>query len=270
MKKVVSAIIILFLPFALNAALFSGYDFTFFDSVAESVAISDSERIGFDYTGYGYFGDMTTGIFIRLGIQAPYSTLLYTFDDLIGKNNEPTTDTVTDQEQSTIDGNQLENRLREYKFLIAIGPSFRRFVSPALSWYMGIGIKAEIDRTTYITNASLRDIEISYLVSTDIDFGFRITADIHTSLRIGAYLTRPLFTLNQSYSVRDGEESESEFTFLQNIYPDMNREDKTTNIVGYISLGHTYTDYLERIPYRYTITTREMGQGVLEPMVEKE
>ena len=159
--------------------------------------------------------------------------------------------------------------MREYKFLVAIGPAFRRFVSPALSWYMGLGLKAEIDRLTYLTDSNIRDIYLSYLVSTDIDFGFRITADIHTSLRIGVYLTRPLFTLNQSYSVRSGEESESEYSFIQNIYPDMNKEDKSTSIVGYISLGHTYTDYLERIPYRYIITSREVGKGILEPMEEE-
>lgn len=270
MKKAFSYIVILlFLSTALHAALFSGYDFTFFDSVAKSVAISDSERIGFDYTGYGYFGDMTTGIFLRLGIQAPYSTLLYTFDDLIGKTNEPTKDTSAESGQTTFDENQLESRMREYKFLVAIGPAFRRFVSPALSWYMGLGLKAEIDRLTYLTDSNIRDIYLSYLVSTDIDFGFRITADIHTSLRIGVYLTRPLFTLNQSYSVRSGEESESEYSFIQNIYPDMNKEDKSTSIVGYISLGHTYTDYLERIPYRYIITSREVGKGILEPMEEE-
>ena len=161
------------------------------------------------------------------------------------------------------------NGVREYKFLVAIGPAFRRFVSPALSWYMGLGLKAEIDRLTYLTDSNIRDIYLSYLVSTDIDFGFRITADIHTSLRIGVYLTRPLFTLNQSYSVRSGEESESEYSFIQNIYPDMNKEDKSTSIVGYISLGHTYTDYLERIPYRYIITSREVGKGILEPMEEE-
>ena len=85
MKKVITLLIFnTLLSFNLAAALFSGYDFTFFSSVAESIAISDSERIGFDYTGYGYFGDMTTGLFLRLGIQAPYSTLLYTLDDLVG------------------------------------------------------------------------------------------------------------------------------------------------------------------------------------------
>lgn len=273
MRKVITTVLMLLITLAeVTASLFSGYDFTFFKSVANSVATSSSDSIGLDYTGYGYLGDMTTGIFIRLGLQAPYSTLLYTLDDLIGSSEqESSTDSISEvpgQIQSA--EAQLESRMREYKFLVALGPSFRRFVSPTLSWYMGLGIKAEIDRTTFITDTTLKSVDVSYLVSTDVDFGFRLTADIHTSLRIGLYLTRPIFTLNESYSVRNGEKGEPEYSFIQNLYPDLNVKDSSTTIIGYISLGHTYTDYLERTEYRYTITTREKGKGILEPMTDPE
>ena len=264
MKKALSFLLIyIVLSLTLKASIFSGYDFTFFSSVVESIAISDSERIGFDYTGYGYLGDMTTGIFLRLGVQAPYSTLLYTLDDIMGSMNS---DTSSDLEQGVFDENQIESRIREYKFLIALGPSFRRFVSPTLSWYMGLGLRAEIDRTAYINDSSSRNITFRYLVSTDVDFGFRLTADIHTTFRIGVYFTRPLFILDQSYVSRDGGNSESEFVFTQNIYPDLNSSDTTLNAVGYISLGHTYTSYLDPVPYRYVITSRNFGEGRLEMM----
>lgn len=267
MKKVITLLIFnTLLSFNLAAALFSGYDFTFFSSVAESIAISDSERIGFDYTGYGYFGDMTTGLFLRLGIQAPYSTLLYTLDDLVGNTGDSHSDSFGDSGQGLFDENQLYRGLREYKFLVAIGPAFRKIVSPDLSWYMGVGLKAEIDWLTYITDASLRDTMLSYLVSTDIDFGFRITADVHTTLRIGAYVTRPLFELFQSFTTRDGERGESEFSFIQNIYPDMNSHDSTTNVVGYISLGHTYASYIREEKYRYIISSSVPRTGEIELM----
>lgn len=263
MKKAIYFMLLFLINFAAYPAIFDGYDFSFFESVAESIAVSDEERIGLDYTGYGYLGDMTTGIFLRLGFEAPYSTLLNTFEDIV--DSLSSNDSDDGHDQGTMDNNELESNIKDYTFLVALGPSFRRMVSPTLSWYMGLGVKLQIDYTTTSLQSST-DTVLKYIAATDVDLGFRITADIHTTLRIGAYLTRPLFTLTQSFSKHNGVESESSFSFAQNIYPDLNTKDDTIKCAGYIALGHTYTSYLNEVPMRYVITTREMGKGRLEVM----
>ncbi len=265
MKKASALLLMLFTAVGLSfCSIFSGYDFSFFNSVAESIAVSDSERIGIDYSGYGYLGDMTTGIFLRLGLQAPYSTLLNTLDDVMDSFSD--TSGTQGQDQSTMDNNDLESKTKDYTFLVALGPAFRRLISPTLSWYMGFGIKVQINNTTISSGSTAKDITLTYIGATDIDIGFRITADIHTTLRIGAYITRPLFTLSQNYQTRDGVDSESEFTFIQNIYPDLNKRDNSTSITGYIAYGHTYASYLRHTPMRYIITSRTAGEGRLEEM----
>ena len=79
-------------------------------------------------------------------------------------------------------------------------------------------------------------------------------------------MTRPLFELFQSFTTRDGERGESEFSFIQNIYPDMNSHDSTTNVVGYISLGHTYASYIREEKYRYIISSSVPRTGEIELM----
>ena len=66
-------------------SVFSNYDFTFYRTVSESLAISDSSTIGFDYTGFGFVGTRnTSGLFLRIGIQLPYTTLTNIVEGISG------------------------------------------------------------------------------------------------------------------------------------------------------------------------------------------
>ena len=66
----------LFLPLSLYAAVLPGYDFTFFKTITDSLMAADSEKLGIDLTGYGFIGStITSGIYLRFGIQSPYTTI---------------------------------------------------------------------------------------------------------------------------------------------------------------------------------------------------
>ncbi len=75
------SLILIFIALNVGASTFGEYDFTFYKTIDDSVAIMNDERFGFDYTGYGFIGSsMTSGIYIRMGIQTPYTTLLSLFE----------------------------------------------------------------------------------------------------------------------------------------------------------------------------------------------
>ena len=60
----------LVIAFPILAETFEKYDFTFYKTVDGSVAIMNDERLGFDYTGYGFLGqNMTTGLYIRFKLH---------------------------------------------------------------------------------------------------------------------------------------------------------------------------------------------------------
>ena len=62
--------------------MFPGYDITFFRTITDSLMVNDDKRFGIDYTGYGFVGEeMTTGVYMRIGLQAPYSSLSALFED---------------------------------------------------------------------------------------------------------------------------------------------------------------------------------------------
>lgn len=268
MRKIASLLLVsALLASNLGASVFSGYDFTFFKSVSDSIAVMDSEKVGVDYTGYGFLGDMTSGVFLRLGIQSPFTTLLAPFEDL-GKEQE-TGSGVQPAPLAATSGLNDDATRHEFTVLFAFGPAFRRFVSTTLSWYLGLGIKVEQDITNISPTTSKQNgtkiIENS--VATDIDMGFRLSTEGHTTLRIGVYLTRPLFILTETRSRTDGLWSgkDSEFKFQQNIFTA--RDGKIQwDVQGYISLGHTYASFQKEERYRYTIRSGEIFTGSLEKM----
>ncbi len=268
MKKVASLVLAsAFLISSLGASIFSGYDFTFFKSVSNSIAVMDSEKVGLDYTGYGFLGDMTSGIFLRLGLQSPYTTLLAAFDSL--KGNESIDTDIQPAPLGTLTELGDSSNEREFTVLFAFGPAFRRFVSKTLSWYLGFGIKIEQDITEISNSVSTanRTKIIENFVATDIDMGFRLTAEEHSTLRIGIYLTRPLFILTETKSISNtpGADKDSQFKFQQNIFTPKGSEIQW-DVQGYISLGHTYASFLKPEKYRYVITSNELFTGTIEKM----
>ena len=258
MKKRSLALIICILSLLpLTAGIFSGYDFTYFNSVAPTSLYSmDAQKLGIDITGYGFLGNMTSGIYLRFGVQSPYTTLMKLFEE--ENPGESGSDLLQDSQMG-----ETPRAPYEFKVLFSGGPAFRRFVSPTLSWYMGMGIMVEQDRKimpSEVETKTERAMETRNTVAFDLDFGFRLSAHEHSVLRIGAYLTRPLFILTEN---RYGME-EPKFSFEQNIFNPVG--EVGFDVSGYISLGHTYMSDSYTDVYTYTITSSEFGTGIYEKM----
>ena len=77
MRKVIILVLLSAIQPLLSGAIFSGYDFTFFPTVSDSLMSTEGDNLGVDYTGYGFIGqEAKTGIYLRIGLQAPYSSLI--------------------------------------------------------------------------------------------------------------------------------------------------------------------------------------------------
>lgn len=80
MRKVIILVLLSTIQPLLFGAIFSGYDFTFFPTVSDSLMSTEGDNLGVDYTGYGFIGqESKTGIYLRIGLQAPYSSLISIF-----------------------------------------------------------------------------------------------------------------------------------------------------------------------------------------------
>ena len=56
-KKFLLIILLLASAFCVHAdSILATYDFTFYKTVSESLQIANKEKIGFDYTGFGFLG----------------------------------------------------------------------------------------------------------------------------------------------------------------------------------------------------------------------
>lgn len=253
------------------AGIFNGYDFSFFASVSNSITSFDNEKVGVDYTGYGYLGDMTTGLFTRIGFQVPYATVMTLLDGEEGPSEGAVSpglpgDTPVDNAKKELN----------YRILYALGPSFRFMVSPTLSWYMGLGFKVDQGRNIVEDMVGKTSITDSF-VGIDFDIGFRLQIMEHTALRIGVYAEQSLFKLtsttflnNLSDGVDDekrmqeAEEKWPKYSFEQYIFTDPTQEVDYNDVVGYFALSYIYTSYNDEKVYRYRITGPDMKQGSLE------
>ena len=288
-KKLLLAILLFLIPLCLPAALFPDYDFTFFKSIEDTLAVLNNERFGFDYSGYGFVGEnMTSGIYIRIGVQMPYSIFFSSSSnenkDTEGKkdNDEtiaPPSDTILeqtsdeaitanvaleedikDQTNSGADGKVAKIKTYDYKFAISLGPSFRRFIGNQALWYMGIGLTATTEgRTTGSGSVSTSSLDVR--ISSEFDIGFRIDASKkNTSLRIGVYGSLDLISFS-SVSTVSQESSSTEMALKADIFTPLG-EKSAFSAVGYISLGHTFKNTKDDVRYIYSNKTRTLGKGV--------
>ena len=209
MKKRLSLLIVVMAMFSMgvSAGIFSGYDFSYSSTgSSDSLFAFQSDKFGLDYTGYGYLGDMTSGLYLRLGFQVPFATFqtLFAGDDKPQTAPPPASQPSGGANDGSITSGSGNNALQEeipdvprfttFQVLASVGPSFRKFVSPDLSWYMGLGVTLNQIRS----NTRNREGETQKLdnnVSLDLDFGYRVALHEHMTMRIGAYVTRPLFRL---------------------------------------------------------------------------
>ena len=273
MKRLILLLIII-IALPLYSGVFPTYDFTLYKTVQDSIAIINGERFGFDFSGYGYLGDsMTTGIYLRLGIQTPYKTILdmlyrykYVLDAIQQGLNifEPIDPDFTENLDAEDINKEYMLSIRmnkDYKVSFTIGPSFRKFISDKALWYGGFGIASAIENTIRDTENKailLNDFDIS--MSLDLDSGFRVDLEKRLSLRIGVNVDVDLFTYSSTSSyLEDGTRVDFENSFNADIFKSIG-EGSCIHGVGYISLATTFKPRVVD-KYSYIIRSTELGQG---------
>ncbi len=115
MKKPVTILFIFLLALSLEAVDFPSYDFTFFKTSDETLTSLTKEDVGIDITGYGFIGTQSkNGIYMRIGIQTPFDTLLKLKDELFSSTGTTTTDSsVPGEEKTTTNPSQTETTAPE-------------------------------------------------------------------------------------------------------------------------------------------------------------
>lgn len=251
-------------------SVFSNYDFTFYRTVSESLAISDSSTIGFDYTGFGFVGTRnTSGLFLRIGIQLPYTTLTNIVEGISGGGS-----TGIDEDEGEEPGEGLEistgssgdSSQMEYRLTFVLGPGIRYVFSPFFDFYAGIGPKLEehIMSTSY-SHSSRSESTYNTSLALDMDIGFKFNLEKNTSCRIGVYSTFEILSYTYSKVVDGAQEA---FT-TSNIHLNAIATGQTRNplsAVGYISVGKTFNSELRGYVYRYETTSPVLGQGTATPI----
>lgn len=251
-------------------SVFSNYDFTFYRTVSESLAISDSSTIGFDYTGFGFVGTRnTSGLFLRIGIQLPYTTLTNIVEGISGGGS-----TGMDEDEGEEPGEGLEistgssgdSSQMEYRLTFVLGPGIRYVFSPFFDFYAGIGPKLEehIMSTSY-SHSSRSESTYNTSLALDMDIGFKFNLEKNTSCRIGVYSTFEILSYTYSKIVDGTQEA---FT-TSNIHLNAIATGQTRNplsAVGYISVGKTFNSELRGYVYRYETTSPVLGQGTATPI----
>lgn len=251
-------------------SVFSNYDFTFYRTVSESLAISDSSTIGFDYTGFGFVGTRnTSGLFLRIGIQLPYTTLTNIVEGISGGGS-----TGMDEDEGEEPGEGLEistgssgdSSQMEYRLTFVLGPGIRYVFSPFFDFYAGIGPKLEehIMSTSY-SHSSRNESTYNTSLALDMDIGFKFNLEKNTSCRIGVYSTFEILSYTYSKIVDGAQEA---FT-TSNIHLNAIATGQTRNplsAVGYISVGKTFNSELRGYVYRYETTSPVLGQGTATPI----
>ena len=114
-----------------SASLFSNYDFTFYETVSQSLAIMDSSTIGLDYTGFGFVGEKNTnGLFVRLGFQMPYTTLINIFTDPELPSDTQTDSSGEDESFDLVTGSSDDNLFEQNEYRTCLRLRLRLQVQP--------------------------------------------------------------------------------------------------------------------------------------------
>lgn len=247
-KPTLLFLLLLFLLYGTSAVVFPGYDFTFAETDPSSEPVEDDDTIiAFDYTGYGYLGkNMRTGLYLRLALEAPLSSILSIF----GTEDN--------------DSDEIERYLEQsFDFQFSIGPSFRKFIGDDAIWYMGTGATVELDYLGHSTDSSrTKRNSMSLDIGAEADMGIRISISKNTTMRLGARARFNLVTLNiETEQPADGRSSAvSSIELIPNMFLPENSREKM-EAYGYISLGHTFRSDYSRGVYSYIITTPERFSG---------
>lgn len=251
-------------------SVFSNYDFTFYRTVSESLAISDSSTIGFDYTGFGFVGTRnTSGLFLRIGIQLPYTTLTNIVEGISGSGTSGMDEDEGEEPGEGLEistGSSGDSSQMEYRLTFVLGPGIRYVFSPFFDFYAGIGPKLEehIMSTSY-SHSTRSESTYNTSLALDMDIGFKFNLEKNTSCRIGVYSTFEILSYTYSKIVDGAQEA---FT-TSNIHLNAIATGQTRNplsAVGYISVGKTFNSELKGYVYRYETTSPVLGQGTATPI----
>ena len=256
MRKLCLLLSMLLMLTQLSAADILGYDITFSKTINDSLMVIDSEKFGIDYTGYGYLGHSRTGLYMRFGFQAPFSSLELLLD---GSREIP-------GEWAGEDTEKIRNMLEtSFRISAAAGPAFRSYLSDRMLWYMGLGISGSLD---YANRAGEIIAAVSYFdidIGMSFDMGFRFELEEHTTIKIGLSIESLIFSVNfLTYASGDGgNELLSKPSMIPYLFlPDEMKAN--TKALGYISLGHTFRSGYSDTVYRYSTVSPDTGNGKLE------
>ncbi len=262
-KKFLLIILLLTAVFSVHAdSILATYDFTFYKTVSESLQIANKEKIGFDYTGFGFLGaNRKEGVFLRVGLQAPYKSL-------IGIVKPETVNYEVEEENGAVSVIKAQEKTTELTLSFIFGSAKRMAFDEKLDFYLGYGFLVSMNIYNKSNISGLMDIKsFQTRLAFDFDAGAKFLLRGNHSLRIGIYGSYSLVTLTsltmtfRDESIEPFSYFESEFTFLRNnnffILP--------IKYVGYISMGITFSSNSYRKMYRYTITDRD-SNGILEEL----
>ncbi len=278
-RKLLSTILLLIIASTLSAAsFFSDYDFTFYKTIYNSLT-GDKSALALDYTGFGFMGQKSSnGLFVRIGMKAPYSTLA----NLIPKKTESDSSTATEITSPTdvsTDSNRSNNATiitssaddseelieKDFTFTLLLGPAWRYVISSFLDTYAGLGLKIEEHMLLESSrNSSSSNSTFDTTIAADFDIGIKFNLERNASCRIGLYGSYDLlsYTYNNSKKVVDGKEEVTQST--SNVHINMIAYGKARtplSVVGYISMGKTFSSRNKQYEYRYENTTTKLGGG---------
>ncbi len=264
----------------LQAVTFPLYDFTFYKTSEDTLTSFNRKNVGVDITGYGFIGrESRKGIYLRLGIQTPVETLISMGEDFLNffrgmplKTNMPSsgeTAIISEKTGSPIDispsvRNGGTPSSTEWKFLISLGPAWRKPMGRNALVYTGVGFTAKAD---YINEFS-SDTGLTYSTflldtSVDIDTGFRVSLSLtKTTIRIGFHSITSAFGFRSDTSYdRDRIEKDSEKDFYC-YFAGRRGFTGATRSCLYIRLATTLSDNRSDV-FSYSNRTATTGGGKL-------
>ncbi len=285
-KKLSFFLLLSLLSFFIMADAFPSYDFTFYESKDNSLTSLNKENIGIDITGYGFMGKTTTkGLYLRIGIQTPFSTLIQLRDSIINDINERNSEKESESYNKKVttitapgaqikeDSNYLVDKNKknrdiekmqdaEWKTLLTIGPAFRSLMGKNATVYCGLGLNGQ---STYIRKYSPEKKEshssLFVIMGLDIDAGFRVSLEnSKTTIRIGVHFLSDIIGINKTTIISANTQNYSTYYDFYGYAMGKNGILTETSGCGYIRLALTINNK-ERISYTYSNKTRQVGNG---------
>ncbi len=268
--------------FFLEASGSLRYDFTFYKTSDDTLASFNSKDVGIDITGYGFIGEKSNrGIYLRVGIQTPFETLLKLKDLLLENKSEntntaETTDDTTTQESSSIlsdDTTQSKDEstkkdevdTSKWKFLFSIGPAYRSPMGENALVYSGVGFTFSSEIINNIFSGSTSS-SLSVMLSLDLDAGFRVgLTHSNTTIRIGVHSITKILGYYKETQYITNEKEKKEESDKTNFYGYIAGKDLimgATTLRGYIRLATTFRGRRE-IVYNYSNKGERLGRGVI-------